>query len=126
MTRTSPTYWETCYYQGGDDDGVLQTPVGPIGAALCWEMVRSGTVRRLSGRIRLVLAGSTWWTLPEEAATDHPLRAVNLQMLQETPPRLARMLGVPVVHASTPARSRASTAPSCPTSLTALTTSARP
>jgi len=95
-----PTYWETCYYEKGDDDGVLISPLGQIGAALCWEMVRSGTVRRLAGRIQLLLAGSTWWTLPEEAGPDHPLRAVNLAMLSESPPRLSRMLGVPVVHAS--------------------------
>lgn len=61
--KDRPTYWETCYYTGGSDDGVLPTPVGPVGAALCWEMVRSGTVKRLSGKIRLLLAGSTWWTL---------------------------------------------------------------
>ena len=95
-----PTYWETCYYEQGNDDGVLNTPLGPMGAALCWEMVRSGTARRLAGKIRLLLAGSTWWTLSDDAAPDHPLRQVNSQMLMEAPPRLARMLGVPVVHAS--------------------------
>jgi len=95
-----PTFWEACYYENGHDDGVLSTPLGPVGAALCWEMVRSGTARRLSGKVRLLLAGSTWWTLPEEADPDHPLRTVNLQMLREAPPMLARMLGVPVVHAS--------------------------
>ena len=95
-----PTYWETCYYEKGNDAGVLTTALGPMGAALCWEMVRSETARRLSGKIRLLLAGSTWWTLPDEAGPDHPLRQVNLEMLMETPPRLARMLGVPVVHAS--------------------------
>lgn len=95
-----PTYWETCYYEKGSDDGVLSTPAGPVGVALCWEMVRSDTARRLLGKIRLLLTGSTWWTLPEEAGPDHPLRAVNLAMLQASPPRLARMLGVPVVHAS--------------------------
>jgi predicted amidohydrolase len=94
------TYWETCYYRGGSDDGVLRTPAGAIGVALCWEMVRSGTARRLLGHIQLLIAGSTWWTLPEAAGADHPLRAVNLKMLQDAPPRLARMLGVPVVHAS--------------------------
>jgi predicted amidohydrolase len=95
-----PTYWETCYYEKGNDDGVLPTPLGPLGTALCWEMIRSGTARRLQGNVQLLLAGSTWWTLPEEAGPDHPLRAVNLQMLMEAPPRLARVLGVPVVHAS--------------------------
>jgi predicted amidohydrolase len=26
-----PTMWESCYYVGGSDDGVLDTPAGPIG-----------------------------------------------------------------------------------------------
>lgn len=95
-----PTYWETCYYEQGGDDGVLETAAGPVGVALCWEMVRSSTARRLLGKVKLLLAGSTWWTLPEEAAADHPLRAVNLEMLETSPTRLARLLGVPVVHAS--------------------------
>jgi predicted amidohydrolase len=95
-----PTYWEACYYEKGNDDGVLPTPLGPLGVALCWEMVRSQTARRLAGKIRLLIAGSTWWTLPDEAGPDHPLRAVNHDMLVEAPPRLARMLGVPVIHAS--------------------------
>lgn len=95
-----PTYWETCYYQGGRDDGVLETSEGPVGVALCWEMVRSDTAKRLLGKVKMLLAGSTWWTLPEEAPSDHPLRAVNLEMLQQAPSRLARMLGVPVAHAS--------------------------
>jgi len=109
-----PTYWETCYYEGGKDDGVLSTPVGPAGVALCWEMVRSGTAKRLSGKVRILLAGSTWWTLPDEAGGDHPLRAVNLSMLQQTPPRLARMLGVPVVHASHAGRFQGFESPELP------------
>ncbi|MCG6943006.1 MAG: carbon-nitrogen hydrolase family protein [Thiohalocapsa sp.] len=95
-----PTYWETCYYVGGDDDGVLETPIGPVGVALCWEMVRAGTAQRLAGKVRLLLAGSTWWTLSDEAPDDHPLRALNRRMLRETPPRMARLLGVPVIHGS--------------------------
>lgn len=79
---------------------MLPTPSGPLGVALCWEMARSQTARRLSGKIRLRLAGSTWWTLPDKAGPDHPLRAVNHEMLVEAPSRVARMLGVPVVHAS--------------------------
>ena len=98
--KDQPTYWETCYYQDGGDDGVLHTPAVDIGVALCWEMIRSRTARRLRGRIQLLLGGSTWWTLPEEADADHPYRKANLEMLQQAPPHLARMLGVPVIHAS--------------------------
>src|SRR6516165_10626434 len=45
-----PTMWENSYYIGGSDDGVLATPAGPVGAALCWELIRSQTVRRLNDR----------------------------------------------------------------------------
>ena len=96
--KDQPTYWETCYYQGGNDDGVLNTPAGDIGVALCWEMIRSRTARRLKGKVEMVLAGSAWWTLPNEADPDHPYRQVNKDMLQQAPATLSRMLGVPVVH----------------------------
>lgn len=98
--KDQPTYWESCYYQDGGDDGVLHTPVGDVGVALCWEMIRSRTAARMLGKIQLLLAGSTWWTLPDEADADHPYRKVNIDMLRQAPARLSRMLGVPVIHAS--------------------------
>jgi predicted amidohydrolase len=98
--KDQPTYWENCYYEGGKDDGLLDTPVGPVGSVLCWEFIRSRTARRLAGKVRMVVGGSTWWTLPDDAPFDSPLRADNLKMLKDAPPRLARMLGVPVVHGS--------------------------
>jgi len=96
--KDHPTYWERCYYEGGNDDGVLKTPAGDIGVALCWELIRSQTARRLKGKVEMVLAGSTWWTLRNEADPDHPYRQVNKDMLQQAPAALSRMLGVPVVH----------------------------
>lgn len=98
--KDKPTYWENCYYEGGMDDGLLDTPIGPVGSVLCWEFIRSQTARRLAGKVRMVVGGSTWWTLPDDAPYDSPLRAFNLKMLKNAPPRLARMLGVPVVHGS--------------------------
>lgn len=95
-----PSLWENCVCIGGSDDGVLDTAAGTVGVALCWEMIRSQTARRLAGRVSLVIGGSCWWTLPDDAAPDSPLRATNLKMLQEAPARLARMLGVPIVHGS--------------------------
>ncbi len=97
-----PTYWENCYYTGAarDDRGILQSPIGPVGAALCWELIRTRTARRLLGKVRLVAAASCWWTLPDDAGDDNPLRAVNLQMLQHAPVRFAHLLGVPVIHGS--------------------------
>ncbi len=93
-----PTYWENCYYERGGDDGVLPSPVGPIGSVLCWELIRSQTARRLSGRVSMVIGGSCWWTLPDDADPASPLRDANLKMLREAPVRMARMLGVPVLH----------------------------
>jgi predicted amidohydrolase len=93
-----PTYWENCYYTKGNDDGVLTTPVGPVGSALCWEFIRSQTARRLLGKVRLIMGGSCWWTLPDDAPADSPRRADNLRMCRQAPVRMARLLGVPVVH----------------------------
>ena len=69
-----------------------------VGSTLCWELIRSGTARRLLGRVRLVVGGSCWWTLPDGDNGDSPFRAANLAMARTAAPRLARMLGVPVVH----------------------------
>lgn len=95
-----PTYWENCVSVGGNDDGVLATPMGNIGSVLCWEFIRSQTARRLAGKVKLVMGGSCWWTLPDDADAESPLRVTNLNMLQAAPVRFARMLGVPVIHGS--------------------------
>ena len=95
-----PTYWENCYYRGGHDTGVMATPIGPVGSVLCWEFIRSQTPRRLLKKVNLVVGGSCWWTLPEDADPASPRWAGNLKMLQHAPPNMARMLGVPVIHGS--------------------------
>jgi N-carbamoylputrescine amidase len=96
-----PTMWENSYYMGGSDDGILDTPAGPVGVAMCWELIRSRTARRLLGRVDLVVGGSCWWDLrlpvsPRYAGDQAQLR----ELLRNAPAHLARMLGVPVVHAS--------------------------
>ena len=97
-----PTMWENCYYEGGDDDGAFDTPAGRVGVAMCWELVRAGTARRLRDRVDLVVGGSCWWDVPDgaEGAEITTLRAQNLELLRTTPGTFARMLGVPLVHAS--------------------------
>jgi predicted amidohydrolase len=97
-----PTFWENNYYIGGSDDGVLNTAKGPVGVALCWEFVRSGTVKRLLGRVGMVVGGSCWWTSADDDKSDTAdgFRRQSLSLLKETPVKFARMLGVPVVHAS--------------------------
>lgn len=109
-----PTLWENCYYIGGHDDGVLDSPAGPIGAALCWEFIRTRTAKRLAGRVRMVLGGSTWWTLPDDNDPASPLWAVNLRMMREAIPDMARILGVPIVHAAHAGRFEAYFSPDIP------------
>lgn len=95
-----PTMWENCYYIGGEDDGVLDTKFGPVGAALCWEMLRTQTAKRLLGKVQFVVAGSCWWGLPDDASTKfNPLSKTSLEMLQATPVTFAKLLDVPVIHA---------------------------
>jgi predicted amidohydrolase len=96
-----PTMWENSYYIGGSDDGVLATPAGPVGVAMCWELIRSQTARRLLGKVGVVVGGSCWWDLrlpvPPKYAEE---QASLLDLLRQAPAHLARMLGVPVIHAS--------------------------
>lgn len=98
--KDHPTFWENCYYVGGNDDGVLPTPLGKVGVALCWEFIRSRTAARLKGKVGMVVGGSGWWTAPDSVPADNPFRNKNLDIMKETPGRFARMLGVPVVHAA--------------------------
>jgi len=100
--KDQPTMWENCYYRGGGDDGVLETPVGNAGVALCWEFIRTRTVKRLLEKVDFVVGGSCWWTLPRKKLPLFPrsLSETNLALMKETPSRFARMLGVPVIHAA--------------------------
>jgi len=98
-----PTMWENCYYTRGKDAGILDAPLGPIGAALCWEFIRTQTARRLESKIDLLVGGSCWWTAPEGTFPlpfKETLRTMNLEIMKQTPSRMARILGVPVVHAA--------------------------
>ena len=95
-----PTMWENCYYIGGHDDGVLKTSAGNVGVALCWEMLRSQTAKRLLGKVKFVLSGSCWWNLPESAPDKfNSLRIKSLELLKSAPVNFAKLLGVPVIHA---------------------------
>ncbi len=99
--KDMPTMWEGCYYIGGTDDGILTTEAGRIGIALCWEMLRTQTAKRLLNNVQIVLSGSCWWDLPKSApANFDSLRKKSLELLQETPVSFAKLLGVPVVHAA--------------------------
>jgi len=95
-----PTMWENCYYIGGKDDGILESPIGNVGAALCWEFVRTQTAKRLFNKVKMVVGGTCWWDLPRGYGLPKTLSQRNRRILAETPQKLARMLGVPVIQAS--------------------------
>jgi len=101
--KDQPTMWENAYYVGGHDDGVIETPLGPVGAAVCWELVRTRTVRRLRGRVRMVVGGSCWWTLPQSpllSALSTKWDQTNREIMRSTPARFAHLVGAPVIHAA--------------------------
>ena len=94
-----PTMWENALYVGGTDPGRIQTEELTVGVALCWELIRTQTVRRLAGRVDLILGGSGWWSIP-----GWPLmkgaEARNHRRATTAPAAFARHVGAPVVHAA--------------------------
>jgi len=96
-----PTQFENCYYTEGDNINVLVTPIGNFGVALCWEMLRYDTLKRIAGKVDLVLSGSCWWDLPIDAPIERePLRQFNQNLACGAPVTFAKLSGVPVVHAN--------------------------
>ncbi|UZE96201.1 carbon-nitrogen hydrolase family protein [Alkalimarinus alittae] len=100
-----PTMWERAFYAPGNDDGVFNTPLGGVGAAVCWELIRTQTLRRLIGKIDIAMTGSHWWTMPNNWGefTNQAFAAIaqyNRYLSENAPGELARRLGVPVLHAS--------------------------
>ena len=91
-----PTIAENCYYTRGDENNILRTPIGDIGVALCWEMLRYDTLKRLSQKVDIVLAGSCWEDLRDGA----PLKQYNKQFALQTPATFAKLLHVPVIHSN--------------------------
>lgn len=101
--KDQPTMWENCWYIGGHDDGIIQTPEMRVGIAMCWEFIRTRTPKRLLGKIDLLAGGSCWWTVPDWWFARTYLQKVhrqNVELIKDTPSRMAKLLGVPVIHAS--------------------------
>jgi predicted amidohydrolase len=98
-----PTMWENGFYVGGDDDGVIEAGTLTVGAAVCWELMRTQTVRRLSGRVDLALTGSGWWSIPQSwppRAVMRRAEAGNRALAHRAAAQLAGFIGAPVVHAA--------------------------
>jgi len=100
-----PTMWENAFYEGGapGDEGVLGESRGlRVGAAVCWEFMRTATAQRLRGRVDLILGGSCWWSVPENwpARVRDPWEAANRENSLGSVRDTARLAGAPVVHAA--------------------------
>jgi predicted amidohydrolase len=102
--KDQPSFWENNYYSGGTDDGVMNTSIGPIGCANGFEWGRVRTAKRMVGQVRLLAGGMHFPSFPTWAATRSWFikrdEEFLMQYCRETPPRMARMLGVPAVHPS--------------------------
>jgi predicted amidohydrolase len=100
-----PTMWENAFYEGGDpgDTGVLGTHEGArVGAAVCWEFMRTMTAQRLRSHVDVIMGGSCWWSIPTYLPgwIKNPWENENalnaLACVQDT----ARLVGAPVIHAA--------------------------
>lgn len=97
-----PTMWENAFYVGGSDDGVMRAGELDVGAAVCWELMRTQTARRLRGRIDILVGGSFWWSIPEwpPRAVTRRREAANERQAVGVGPAMAQFIGAPVIHAS--------------------------
>lgn len=95
-----PTMWESALYIGGGDPGLIAAGGLGVGVALCWELMRTETVRRLRGRVDLVLGGSNWWSIPAlpPRRLTARLEAANRRRAVAAAPLFAPLVGAPVVH----------------------------
>lgn len=97
-----PTMWENAFYTGGDDDGVLEAGEHTVGAAVCWELMRTQTARRMRGRVDLAMTGSGWWSIPRwrpHLLFDR-LERNNTATARHAAASFAQYIGAPVVHAA--------------------------
>lgn len=97
-----PTMWENAIYIGGSDDGVLTCDEHQVGAAVCWELMRTQTVRRLSGRVDLAMTGSGWWSIPSWSPHRlfERLEVANAATARLAAADFAGYIGAPVLHAA--------------------------
>jgi predicted amidohydrolase len=97
-----PTMWENAFYVGGADDGVIEADGISTGAAVCWELMRTQTARRLRGRVDLLLTGSGWWSMPEWplGAVGRRLEAGNAALAGRAAREFCLYVGAPLVHAA--------------------------
>jgi predicted amidohydrolase len=89
---------EASNFIGGTDDGVLRVRDNTIGAALCWELVRTRTATRLlAGKVDVILGGSLWGGSPD---LGKGTVASWRELYAKIPSRFAALVGAPFVHAN--------------------------
>jgi predicted amidohydrolase len=100
-----PTMWENYFYEGGDsnDSGILGIYNNTrIGAAVCWEFMRTMTARRLRNQVDVIMGGSCWWSIPTnfpdmlQRLWEPANNRCSLAAIQDS----ARFIGAPVIHAA--------------------------
>lgn len=112
-SKDIPTLYEHFIYTYGDENNVLETPIGNIGVALCWEQIRYNTLKRMVGKVDFVLAGSCWWGFSEnDPKALQDLNKIHNEMAVNAPIEIAKKLNVPVIHASYNAKFQGVTFPS--------------
>jgi predicted amidohydrolase len=102
-----PTMWENCFYIGGNDEGLMRVGDLSVGAALCFEFNRTQTVRRLRGKVDMVVGGSCKWGAPKGLPLYRYLQREIARYSHWAPP-FARLMGCPVVDANHCGRMRCS------------------
>ena len=98
-----PTMWETCFYVGGTDDGIIEHAGTTFGVALCWEFLRSATTRRLRGNVDVILGGSCVWGAPDRYLPGPLRRRLDREVDGHAAywaATQARVIGAPVVEAA--------------------------
>ncbi|WP_216638047.1 carbon-nitrogen hydrolase family protein [Bacillus sp. FJAT-29814] len=97
-----PTMWENCFYVEGADDGIIKAGDMAVGSALCWEFMRTQTVRRIREKVDLVAGGSCWWSVPSWSpkSLTNKWEIANSQTAMESVRSFSTFVGAPVIHAS--------------------------
>ena len=101
--KDQPTMVENAFYIGGNDPGIAASSLGVCGMAVCWEMLRTRTVRRLAGNVDFLMTGSHWWSepgWPYGRTLWNWLHRYNAALMARTPGAFARLIGAPNLQAA--------------------------
>lgn len=100
-SKDIPTIYEHYIYNDGDENNVLETPIGNIGVAICWEQIRYNTLKRMAGKVDFVLALSCWWGFSKnDPEVLQRINGENHEIALSAPIEMAKRLKVPVFHSS--------------------------